>query len=56
MSPLQGRAFSKAVHRADDEQVICLYEKHKKYLKEVLNRFLKGTTHFEINAAGALQA
>jgi hypothetical protein len=56
VSPLQGRAFSEAVHRADDEQVIYLYEKHKRYLKEVLNRFLKGTTHFEISTAGALQA
>ncbi|MGK0603459.1 hypothetical protein [Yokenella regensburgei] len=54
MSPLQGRAFSEAVHRADDEQVIYLYEKYKRYLKEVLSRFLKETTHFEISTAGAL--
>ena len=53
---LQGRSLSESVHRADDEQVMYLYEREDSYLNEVQSGFLKGTTHLESSTAGALKA
>ncbi|EAB2361346.1 hypothetical protein JN34_20240 [Salmonella enterica] len=50
----KGGHSQEPVHRSGDEQVIYLYERDKRYLKEVQSRFLKETTHFEIRSSGAL--
>ncbi|NHJ45646.1 hypothetical protein FBT42_22010 [Salmonella enterica subsp. enterica] len=52
----KGGHFQEPVHRSGGEQVIYLYERDKRCLKEVQSRFLKETTHFEIRSYGALSA